>query len=333
MRNTKKNYQKLFFKKLKANIGQNINPVYEISTLLGISIDAVYRRLRGETLLNFDEIIILCRKFNLNIDEFINDKNNSQIKFNYMPLQEEFNNCYMKYINSLKSQLNTIVNQKGLTKKIYFAATDIPIFHLCKFPELKAFKVYTWQKHFQKGYNIKFSIDKIITPDMVTIFKEISNLYDQVDSIEVWTNRTIDSYLNLIQYFYEIDCFESVKDVDVLLDKLLVLIDIIKKYGEYGFKISQGKRYIYNLFLSEIELENNLIYAETNDINIAFVKLYSINTIGTTNPLFCKGTKTWFDSVISKSALISGFSQKQFILFFKNINRKIETLRASIHSK
>lgn len=332
MESAKNNYQKQFFEKLKNSVSLNINLAYELANVLKISNDAAYRRLRGEKLLNFDEIVILCQHFNIGVDEFING-NLNEIRFNYMPLQDHFEDNYMVYIKSLRDYLRIIVTQKSSRKAIYSAATDIPIFYLCNFPELKAFKIYTWQKQFGKGCNLKFSIERIVTPDMISIFSEISDLYNRIDSTEVWTHNTIDSYLKSIQYFYEIDCFESKENAILILDKLSALIEILKSYGESGFKMTScGQKKKFSLFLSEIELDNSLIYAETDDLNMSFIKLYSINTISTSNPLFCSGTKLWLNSIINKSALISGFSQKQFVLFFKETTRKIEQLRARILS-
>ena len=330
MKNAKNNYQKLFFDKIKNSMGSNVNLVYEIAELLGISNDAAYRRLRGEKLLDFNEIITLCNHFKVGMDEFING-NLNEIRFNYMPLQDNFKDNYMVYIRSLRDYLKMIVEHKSSVKNIYFAATDIPIFHVCKFPELKAFKIYTWQKQFGENYDDKFSFENILTEEMISIFDEISELYDRIDSVEVWTYNTIDSYLKLIQYFYDIDSFKSEKDVLIILDKLANLVYILKRYGETGCKINHESKNQFSLFLSEeIALENNLIYAETDEVNISFIKLYSINTINTTNALFCNGTKTWFNSVINKSTLISGVSQKQFVLFFKEITQKIDSLKKKI---
>jgi hypothetical protein len=335
MKNTKndqvllKSNQVLFFNKLKNNLYQNTNPVYDIASLLNISNDAVYRRLRGEKLLNFDEIITLCKHYNTNIDEFIND-NPYEVKFQHLPMQEDFITYYKRYINALKLYMTNIVNDSSLNKKILFAATDIPIFHLCKFPVLKAFKIYTWYKLFEKTDESKFSADNIISPDLIKIFAEISDLYDQIDSIEIWTNNTLNSYLNLIKYFHDIDCFNSTEDAIQLCDQLSTLINSLKKYGEqgckqYGFKESSSK-----LFFSEAELDNNLIYGETDNYQICFIKLYSINAINTSNKTLCNEIKQWFDNIINKSVLISGSSQKQFVLFLKEITGKIEELRSSL---
>jgi hypothetical protein len=324
-----KDYQLLFFNKLKSNLGQNINPVYDIANLLNISIDAAYRRLRGDTLLNFYEIVTLCEYYHIDIDDLISN-NPYEVKFRHMPIQDNFVDNYKIYVNGLKSYLKSMVNDASANKQILFAATDIPIFHLCKFPILKAFKIYTWQKLFEKSDESKFSVNNIISEDLKSVFQEISDLYDQIDSVEIWTNATLNSYLNSIKYFLDIDCFQSTQDAIAICDQLLILMDVLKKYGEKGCKEYGIKKSSFKLFFSEAELENNLIYGETENYNICFIKLYSINAINTSDKAFCDGVKQWFDSITNKSILISGSSQKHFFLFFKEIIGKIENLKNTL---
>ncbi|MDR3340602.1 MAG: hypothetical protein LBT25_11045 [Candidatus Symbiothrix sp.] len=329
MKNAKE-YQILFFEKLKESKSENINPVYDIANLLEISIDAAYRRLRGKTLLDFHEIIILCKYYNISIDEYVS-ANPYEVKFQYMPIKRnDFMENYKIYMKSLRNYLKSVVNDPSKHKQILFAATDIPIFHLCKFPILKAFKVYTWHKLFEKSDDSKFSSEDIISSELVDIFKDISELYDKIDSIEIWTSETIDTFLGSIKYFYEIGYFHSSEDVALICDQLNALMEVLKQYGEKGYKQVGNNKSTFQLFLSETDLENNLIYAETDNSRICFIKLYSINTISTSNDIFCKEIKLWFDSIINKSILISGFSQKQFVLFFKDATRKINNLKNSL---
>jgi hypothetical protein len=324
-----KDYQLLFFNKLKNNLGQNINLVHNIANLLNISVDAVYRRLRGDTLLNFHEIATLCEYYHIDIDDLINNKP-YEVKFRHMPIQDNFVDNYKIYVTGLKNYLKNMAIDPSANKQILFAATDIPIFHLCKFPILKAFKVYTWQKLFEKSDESKFSVNDIISEDLKNVFQEISDLYDQIDSVEIWTNATLNSYLNSIRYFHEIDCFQSAQDAVAICDQLLALVEKLKEYGEKGCKEYGMKKSSFKLFLSEAELENNLIYGETENYNICFIKLYSIDAINTSDKVFCDGIKQWFDSITNKSVLISGSSQKHFFLFFKEIIGKIENLKNTL---
>jgi hypothetical protein len=320
----KRKHQVSFFNKLKN--GSHNNVIYDIAGLLNISNDAAYRRMRGETLLDFNETITLCKHYNVNIDEYISG-NPYEIKFQYMPMQNDFMAYYRIYINALRNYLKNIVIDSSPNKKILFSATDIPIFHLCKFPLLKAFKIYTWYKLFEKTNESKFSSDDIISSDLINIFTEISDLYAQIDSVEIWTNNTLNSYLNLIKYFHEIDCFNSIDDIIQICEQLSALVNHLKGYGEQGYKQYGAS---FKLFFSEAELDNNLIYGETDNYKICFIKLYSINAINTSDKTFCDGIKQWFDSIINKSVLISGSSQKQFVLFLKELTGKIEELRNSL---
>jgi hypothetical protein len=240
---------------------------------------------------------------------------------------------YEKYVIGLKNYLKKVANDPSANKKILFAAMDIPIFHLCKFPILEAFKVYTWHKLFEKSDESKFSLDDIISPELIEVFTEISDLYDQIGSVEIWTNNTVNSYINLIKYFYDIDCFTSFEDVMLICDKLAELAGVLKEYGEQGYKRYGLTKSVFNLYLSEAELDSNLIYMETDNRKVCFIKLYSINAINTSDVAFCDEIKLWFDNTVSNSVLISGCSHKQFILFLKEITSKIKSLKTELLSK
>jgi hypothetical protein len=327
-----KDYQMRFFDKLKSSAGHNIVPVHEIASLLNLSLDAVYRRLRGTTLLNFNEIIILCKHYNMSMDEYISD-NPYEVKFRHMPIQNNFIDNYKIYINALRDYLKQMVSDPSAHKQILFAATDIPIFHLCKFPVLKAFKIYAWYKLFEKSNESKFSAGEIISADLKNTFAEISDLYDRIDSVEIWTGATLNSYLNSIKYFHDMDGFLSTRDAIQICNYLLDLMEKLKQYGEKGSKTHAFKESSFKLYFSEAELDANLIYGETDNYNICFVKLYSINAINTSDKAFCDGIRQWFDGTVNKSTLISGSSQKQFFLFFKETVSKIENLKNMLMSQ
>jgi hypothetical protein len=98
------------------------------------------------------------------------------------------------------------------------------------------------------------------------------------------------------------------------------------EYGETGAKHATKMQ----LFLSEITLDNFVVYAETAHSQICYIKLNSINLMFADDAAFCDEIKQWFNAIINRSVLISGFSKKQFILYFMAINHKIERLKKEL---
>lgn len=324
--NAKNNPQKYLFEYIK-NISRNrVNIVDDISTLLNISNDAAYRRIRGEKQLSLDELVKISQYYNLSIDSILNS-NFNDIRFTYIPLLEDFHENYLIYLNRLRNQLSDVAKQEK--KKIYFAAGDIPIFHLCKYPSLKAFKSYTWVQ--QLGGNItKYQKNNFFDEKYIQLYQDIYSLYRGIDSYEIWTFETLDSYLKLIKYYAEIDCFENPHDGLELCDDLLNLVDDIKAIGETEYDSDVTVKGRTHLFLSEIDLDNKFVYVETDKYKLTFITLFSLNNMKITHEIFCDETEKWFKSITNKSMLISGFSQKQFLIFIKELKNKIEHTRKKL---
>jgi hypothetical protein len=61
--------QQIFFRHIKASLAGHLSLVDEVADLLNISNDSAYRRIRGEKLLSFEEIQILCTHYKISLDQ------------------------------------------------------------------------------------------------------------------------------------------------------------------------------------------------------------------------------------------------------------------------
>ena len=79
--------QKFLFEIIKSTISDNQRLAEMIGELLGTGVDSAYRRIRGETELSFSELIKICDRFNLSVDEILNHKtSNRGVLFHYTPI-------------------------------------------------------------------------------------------------------------------------------------------------------------------------------------------------------------------------------------------------------
>src|ERR1051326_3736751 len=72
--------------RIKEMLPPNISFVDELGDLLGVSNDSAYRRIRGETALSIEEIALICKKFKISFDTFINSSDAGLVTFSYKPL-------------------------------------------------------------------------------------------------------------------------------------------------------------------------------------------------------------------------------------------------------
>src|ERR1700746_1734631 len=64
--------QQELFQVIKANIPANISVTEEIAKVLNVSVDSVYRRMRGEKTISLDELLTLCTHYKISLDSTLN---------------------------------------------------------------------------------------------------------------------------------------------------------------------------------------------------------------------------------------------------------------------
>ncbi len=123
-----------------------------IAKILSIGKEAVYRRMRRDTMLIPNELLNLCRHFNISMDKYIFDHSN-KIIFHYHPFVQPIKS-FDHYINQLLENLNLAVQIPDA--HIYCATQEITPFQYFFSPELIAFKLYVygltvWELDFLQG--------------------------------------------------------------------------------------------------------------------------------------------------------------------------------------
>lgn len=326
MKDSEKNscFQERFFEQVRNSIPLNYALVDFIADKLEISNDAAYRRIRGDKLLDFEEISFLCKICNISFDAVANLNSNSII-FQYNQLDFNDINVYLNYIKGLSKNINSLRNAHE--KKIYFTAVDIPIFHFLNYKELTFFKIFTWSN---STSNIKCSfnsfLEKIETPEIMLSYQNILNDYIHIPSVEIWTYNTIDSILRLIDFYYETGYFEDPRMSLLLCEQLVDLIKNLEKWSENQSKSIGDPNASFKLYVSDIDLENSFMYMERDGIKSCMLKLFTINSMVSYNENFCNETSKWIDISITRSILISGASEKEKYRFFQNSKQKVYAL-------
>ncbi|MFH2142561.1 MAG: hypothetical protein ABIJ97_09075, partial [Bacteroidota bacterium] len=314
----------------------NCSLVNELSDLFDISNDSAYRRLRGETALTFDEIIILCKKYNISFD-FITGLVSNSVTFKYEPngnTKEEFKN----YLSVICNDLEMLSKTKNC--KIIYAAEDIPLFHHFQYPELASFKLFYWMKsvmNVPEYIESKFSPD-IIDNEILDLCKKMDDYYRIIPSVEIWTELTINSLIKQIQFYWDSGLFADKKYALSVCDCLKLELENIMKQAEKSTKFINDREMLINegnftLYHSEVEIGNNCILASVSDNRTVYLSHFTFNFISTTGKSFCDETEKWLNNLIRKSILISGVSEKQRYQFFSAAVKSVENLKKRIENE
>jgi len=229
--------------------------------LLNVGKDAIYRRMRGDTLLAPDEIALLSKHYSISLDAIALDKSDTVI-VNY--------NVFSKKVNSFKDYLDGVYNQllevsQLPNAKITYASSEIPVFMFMYIPELICFKLYIWGMttwDFDFLQDRKFSFDLIAFPYRETVEK--------------------------IMKLHTIGKFADPQDALRLCDDLSNMVGHMRVMAEHGKKFPLGVSpeagsVDFNLYYNELSATSNTILAETDIGDSVFITHASPNFFSSTD--------------------------------------------------
>ena len=323
------NSQSKFFLSLKSTIPSYSSLVDEIAETLQVSIDSAYRRIRGEKLLDFDEIKLICQRFNISMDQFLSLETNA-ILF-HGKIHNNTEGAFHEWMKDVLDQLN-LVNSFS-KKHVYFLVKDMPPFHHYYHPLLASFKFFFWMKsilYFDSLKNETFSVDKNFFAPYQEITQQILKVYNKVPTSEIWNEEGLHTTLRQIEVYYDMGFIPSSKTVKELYNCVLEVIDHLEIMAETGRKCMFGQQpkpdaAEYKLYVNEIVLGDNTFMAEIGDNKITYLNHSVIYFVGSKDKKFNESMFKNLDNLMKKSTLISGTGEKDRKQFFNKLRKKVHS--------
>lgn len=300
--------QKTFFEKLKAVI-PNEQLANNVADVLDISVGEAYKKISGKSLINFEQLLLLCNKFN--------------VSFNYNPLNGDNKALFSyssflsgeytieRYLDNFYKTLLYIKSQKN--SSVICTTDEIPIFHLFKYPELAAFKIYYWKSRQNKNKpGIKMesfsvdAIDKELIEKCYLIYKE----FNCVASTEIWAKTAIQYTLQQIEY--AVDAF-YIRDKKLLTKMYEALENVIYDVAEYsinGIKNNESDHPIhFNWAVCENIASTTYLYKADDNMG-CYQRFNTFNTLQTDDKAYCNEVNLWINNIYRESTCFSGQSEK-----------------------
>ena len=300
--------------------------VNKLSQILNLGRDAVYRRLRGDTVITPDEISIISEEFNLSLDGLIHDDSNL-VFFNFNPFQHSISS-FDEYLDIIIEDLRVLAENK-----LYFTSSGSPIFLLGLFPELISFQLYVWgQTVFGFDYlkDLDFNLN-IVPPKTIQKYKELTELYLNVPSVEIWGNNILEESLKQIEHYYNSNRFENPSHAFLLLNKYSELLKHFKLMVRKGRKFGMGPHTMessvsYDLFCNDMIYTKNTMIGQTdNGIGVQLSFGYP-NYIKSSDQKVSSYIFEWFENIRTKSVSLNQIDEGQQDIFFSEIQKKIDNL-------
>lgn len=327
------NLQQAIFDKILTQFSKRSQAVAALSDLFQMGNNAIYRRMRGESLLTPDEILQLAKHFQISLDAIVHE-DSEKVLFSFPPVAEKVKD-FENYLNSISTNMENLHQINEVLIK--YAASELPIFQYCFFPELIAFKLYTWGKtswSFDYLTDIPFTFD-LISPSAIRASETLLDHYLKIPSTELWNRNVLDNTLNQIEYYYESGSIAKQADALLLCDRLTELLQHLKRMAETGKKFPIGtkeveKRSDFNLFLNEMVDTNNTIIVDTSLGKAIYSTFGNPNFLKSTDQRTTEYIDNWYDRIMVKSQPISEHAEKARNQYFNKLIRKVEKTKARL---
>lgn len=324
--------QQQFFNAVKGKIDKNLTPADEIATLLNISADSAYRRMRGEITVPLDELYMLCKHYQVSIDRLMN------VQAGGILFQGQYIDKNFKFKEYLTSVMNDLAYMNSFKEKEFFyMCKDLPIFHHYHIREIAAFKWFFWMKtyfEFPEFENKQFSFD-LHTDDYFAIEQKIIELYNLIPSVEMWNLETMNIFFRQIEFYRDGEVFSSDKDVLRLYEAIEKVWDHLEEQAALGYKFAYGdteKKPMgsFRMYFNEVLMGDNNMIVVLDGNTMSYVSHTTINFMRTMDKNFNQNMYNHVQNQMRRSTLISDVSEKERSRFFRIIREKIERRKATL---
>ncbi len=302
--------QQQFFNHLKSVLPSHISMVDELTELLNLSYDSVYRRIRAEKPLALNELRHICEHYHISLDQVLQLQNDTVVfkapDINHIDLPFE------NYLKGMLTQLRYFNSFKQ--KKMLYFCKDMTFFHFFLFPEIAAFKTFFWIKTIlnNQAYSQKnFSLSEFPFKDCLALGQQIISEYNMIPSVELWNFESINSSISQIQYYRDSGMFANKEDLEIVVDSLERTLDHLQLQTEKGFKFMPGQSEVayrapLQFYVNEVVLGNNTILVELDNTRHSFITYNVLSYLVSKDLRFNEKSFTSFNTILSRSALISG---------------------------
>lgn len=330
------NIQQTLFSKIRTVVPDPGTLAEDLAKLLDISKDSVYRRLKGEKQLSFDELLIIADAYKLSLDDLM-DLWEENIVF-----QGDYVNADMfdmeKYLLSMLSNLQKLDQFED--KELVYLSKDLPVFYYLMFPEVTAFKLFVWAKT-QMQFDImkekKFSFDTL-TPTLAGLALQVAELYTRIPSTEILNADNILNDLRQLEYYRDTNMMVTKNDFDIIFAKLKEMMAHMEAQAVAGRKFMPGRNTSgsdarFKLYVNDFFVGDNTIVAKAGDLRLVYVNHAAINFIFTSTPAFVSYNDDFMNNIIRRSSLISEVGERTRSRFFNLIYDRISAYQQDIVGK
>ncbi len=324
--------QSNFIELLKRSTATHISLAEELSELLKISLDSVYRRLRCETDITLSETFAICKHFNIPL-EALAEINSNMVAFRINKLSNSAES-FSQYLKVLHGDLNWMM--KYPNHHLIYAAEDLPVFYHFFFPNLALFKMVYWNKSILNAESLQGkTIEEIqLPPTWLEEVPKVREVFLKIPTTEIWNDDTLKSSIQQIKFYWEAGFFQKKETILAILEDLDGILAMATKQAAMGKKYNPIKDQYYDVEYSmygcELMIGNNTVFLTSDTHQASYIGYNSFNFMRSNNRYFNESNEGWLRNMISKSTPLSLVAEKSRNQFFRAIYNSIDKLRQQV---
>ncbi|MDR0895899.1 MAG: hypothetical protein LBN06_11475 [Prevotellaceae bacterium] len=294
-------FEKTLVAKILSRIPVGENPVTFLMNTLSLSRESVYRRIRGDNMFSFGEIVTLSKTLGFSIDRMADSVPDTNVVFHlFCDTDSSAEETFIQMLHILYSPwlTNTDIEKREVTlslNKIY------PVL-FPGHPHLMKYFYYQWMYEIQKTqYN--FSYDDVELPQSVLeLSQSVPWLSFQTFDVTIISEKDmVVNTLRKVDYFHRRNLISAEATTNIKND-LASVVDRLEQFITIG-NTRQGGR--VEFYLSMFDIPSNSIYANINGRITSFLWVDPANLMSTSNPTFCHMHARWLESLKIYSTSIS----------------------------
>lgn len=328
-----KNFQQAFFEELELQFPKRGQMVNAISEVLNVGRDAVYRRLRGDTVLSANELMILSRKYGVSLDEGTSEKPKSkQLTFAATNWEEK---SELGYYEKLEAWSHEIKELPGVT--LDYVTSELPPHYEMGKPTLFAFKVYTyahtaWSHNKWKGQEFR---PELLDPRAFSIAERINECLFSLPGREMWSVGILNVTLRQIEHAVEVGAVRNVQLIDKLFTEIEEIVLHMEAMMKSGKRFAPGKQYsddspqlqVYN---NELMDNSNAILVSSRDFSVAYTTLINPNFLVSKDPVVIRQVERWIGNLTAGANVLHAQPGNYASKFFLRLRRSIAVSRQKV---
>jgi len=278
---------------------------------------AVYRRLRGEVLFTFDEVVNISEKLNLSLVNLTADKSEWVDSFTLDVTGVDFKKWheYIAFVNMAK---------KDPLSVFACSSNQIPATIYAKYESLYKFFIFKYL-YLLGGTENRMSFNEFILPEELK--KIYWSYYHEskfiANNLFVCDNLMTDNLITDLRYFFGIRLL-SEDDMRQIKEDLFSFMDYFEEIAVNGSFDETGNQ--VEIYISDVNLDSNYTYLQINNIGICLVRTFNINAVMAKDNNSYEKIKNWVQALKRTSTLISRSGAAFRADFFEKQRKMISEL-------